>query len=116
MKKSTHQIGKENETKACNYLVKEGYTILDRNFQTRFGEIDIICSKESTIHVIEVKTLQTDWAESDITFLVNAFKQYKIKNVFTYYLATNNLITYDNIKFDVISVMNNKIKHYVGAF
>ena len=47
-------VGKEAEEKASLYLQKEGYTILERNFHSKFGEIDIIASKENQLHFFEV--------------------------------------------------------------
>ena len=48
-------VGKEAEEKASLYLQKEGYTILERNFHSKIGEIDIIASKENQLHLFEVK-------------------------------------------------------------
>lgn len=44
------------ETKACEYLVSLGFEIIERNFYSRFGEIDIIARKSSVIHFLEVKS------------------------------------------------------------
>ncbi len=61
MKKcSTRSLGKEGEDLAVRYLEKKGYRILERNYTTAFGEIDIIASnspsgKEQRIVFIEVK-------------------------------------------------------------
>ena len=44
------------EEKACAYLLENGYAIVDKNFYSRFGEIDIIASKESVLHFVEVKS------------------------------------------------------------
>lgn len=56
--KVANPLGKLGEDIACTYLANLGYTILQRNFQSRFGEIDIIAfdSKEKTIVFAEVKT------------------------------------------------------------
>ncbi len=40
---------------AVDFLISRGFTILDRNFHTRFGEIDIIALKENILHFVEVK-------------------------------------------------------------
>lgn len=42
-------IGKYGETIAADYLINNGYEILDRNFQTRYGEVDIIGQKDDMI-------------------------------------------------------------------
>lgn len=44
------------EDRACRYLDENGFMILQRNFYSRFGEIDIIASKDSVLHFIEVKS------------------------------------------------------------
>ena len=52
------KIGNEAEDKASSYLQKKGYTILERNFHSKFGEIDIIAQKENVLHFCEVKFSQ----------------------------------------------------------
>lgn len=44
------------EDKAAMFLQKSGYSIVERNFYSRFGEIDIIASKDKTLHFVEVKS------------------------------------------------------------
>jgi putative endonuclease len=44
------------EEKACAYLLENGYAIVDKNFYSRFGEIDIIASKRNVLHFVEVKS------------------------------------------------------------
>ncbi len=51
-----HFTGKLGEQKAVTHLKKLGYTILDRNYHTRWGEIDIVAKKDSTVYFFEVKT------------------------------------------------------------
>ena len=49
-------LGKFGEKLAADYLSKRGYRILERNFKARYGEIDIICTKDNTLIFVEVKT------------------------------------------------------------
>ena len=44
------------ENRASDYLIERGFCIIERNFYSRFGEIDIIAKKENTLHFIEVKS------------------------------------------------------------
>lgn len=46
------------EERASAYLLSCGYFIIDRNFYSRFGEIDIVASKENVLHFIEVKSAE----------------------------------------------------------
>lgn len=56
------------ETKACEHLLKNGFKIIEQNFYSRFGEIDIIAYKDSVLHFVEVKSaLDYESAISNIT-------------------------------------------------
>ena len=44
------------EGKACDFLESNGFSIVERNFYSRFGEIDVIASKDEVLHFIEVKS------------------------------------------------------------
>jgi len=46
------------EDKAVCYLEENGYLIVERNFYSRFGEIDIIAAKGDVLHFVEVKSAQ----------------------------------------------------------
>ena len=59
--KTTKQIGDAGEDQATSLLLKEGYTIVARNFRTRFGEIDIIAKDGKTLVFIEVKKKNSDY-------------------------------------------------------
>lgn len=50
------KLGQEGEEIARDYLVRQGYVILERNWRCRMGELDIICSKGDMIVFVEVKT------------------------------------------------------------
>ena len=42
-------LGKIGEDLAVSLLYAEGYTILDRNFRSHYGELDIVCKKDDTV-------------------------------------------------------------------
>ncbi|MEA1892504.1 MAG: YraN family protein, partial [Campylobacterota bacterium] len=44
------------EEKACTFLYSNGFTVVEQNFYSRFGEIDIIATKDEVLHFIEVKS------------------------------------------------------------
>ncbi|WP_434580397.1 YraN family protein [Sulfurimonas sp. NW15] len=44
------------EEKAALFLQEHGYTILEKNFYSRFGELDIIAFKDNILHFVEVKS------------------------------------------------------------
>jgi len=56
------------EGRACEFLLNNGFSIIERNFYSRFGEIDIIAIKDEVLHFIEVKSgLDYETAIQNIT-------------------------------------------------
>lgn len=55
MKQQNFTKGRLGEKIAADYLRKKGYQIIETNFRTRFGEIDIICSGSNWLVFVEVK-------------------------------------------------------------
>lgn len=53
------ELGKLGEQLAEQYLLERGYEILFRNWRTFRYELDLIASKNNTIHFVEVKTRKT---------------------------------------------------------
>lgn len=47
--------GADNEQRATEYLIDNGYSILERNFRNKTGEIDIIAQNDNLIVFVEVK-------------------------------------------------------------
>ncbi len=50
------QLGARGEALAWNFLKKSGYSIVEKNYRTRFGEMDVIAEKEGSLIFIEIKT------------------------------------------------------------
>lgn len=57
---TTRAIGNASEDAAAEYLQKDGYEILERNWKTRLCEIDIVAKKGDTLYFVEVKHRLTD--------------------------------------------------------
>ena len=111
------RFGIIGEKIAQDYLRSKGYEILETNFYTKRGEIDIIAKKDKTIIFIEVKT------RSNLNFgtpamSVNCTKKKHIKNAAKIFLHLNRLSKYD-VRFDVVEVFVNegkcKINHIEGT-
>jgi len=61
-------VGDAAEELTCKYLLENGFEIVERNFYSRFGEIDIIAMRNDTLHFIEVKSgLDFERAVQNIT-------------------------------------------------
>ncbi len=116
----TKTIGNFGENEAEKFLRKNGYKILERNYETKLGEIDIIAQKDDYICFIEVKTRSNENYGTPRD-AVNYHKQKKIISVAKYYMLTKNKDMF--LRFDVIEVVVNKdktkvekIEHIEDAF
>ncbi len=107
-------LGRVGEKRAVKYLKELGYEILETNFTTDIGEIDIIAKDEEYIVFVEVKT------RSSINYgmpseAVNSKKREKYKNLASLYLLKlGNLNA--SCRFDVIEVIKSEINHIINAF
>ncbi len=106
--------GKKGEIKAVLFLKKHGYKILETNFKNKIGEIDIIAEKDGVIVFIEVKNRSTYRFGRPIE-AVDFRKQNKIKKVAEIYLMIKNKY-YNDVRFDVVEVSNDNLKHIENAF
>ena len=53
----SQKMGEIGETVACRFLMKQGFSILDKNYTKKWGEIDIVAEKDSKLYFIEVKSI-----------------------------------------------------------
>lgn len=118
VKNSRIELGIRGESMAVNYLQKQGYKILQRNFRCRHGEIDIICSREHTIIFVEVKTrISTNFGTPEES--ITRTKQHHIHKAALAYLETCNQ-PFPEIRFDVIGILCDDgqyhINHLPAAF
>ena len=102
MNLSHKKIGDYGERVCKNYLMKLGYNILELNYSSRYGEIDIIAQKDITIIFVEVKT-RTNLKYGTPAMAINQNKKRHIKMSAQYYVLKNNYKKF-NIRFDVIEV------------
>ncbi len=56
----TQKIGEIGENIAVKFLLKQGFSILDRNYTKKWGEIDIVAEKADKIYFIEVKSVSRE--------------------------------------------------------
>lgn len=61
---STKAVGQLGENLACHYLKNKGFSILERNYWQKWGEIDVVAEdKVGTVHFVEVKTVSYETVE-----------------------------------------------------
>lgn len=113
-----NDFGKKAEELAAEFLLKNGYKILARNFRYQKAEIDIIAEKDNLIIICEVKARSTDV----FNLPQEAVNKKKIKLLVSaadYYLKEFNVL--NEIRFDIISVLPDEkqdltIEHIQDAF
>ena len=84
------KFGIIGEKIAQGYLINKGYKILETNYYTRNGEIDIIAQKDKCIIFVEVKT-RTNLNFGTPAMSVNSIKKKHIKSVAKSFLYLNRL-------------------------
>ncbi|WP_415324733.1 YraN family protein [Chryseobacterium sp. MMS23-Vi53] len=116
---ATHNdLGKLAEDLAAEFLLKNGYKILARNFRYQKAELDIITEKDSLVVIVEVKARSTDV----FNLPQEAVNKRKIKLIVS---AANHYMEEFNrnqeVRFDIISVLPDEkgklvIEHISDAF
>ena len=101
------------ERKAESYLKKKGYRILERNFRTKFGEIDIVAKKGDEIVFVEVKGRSGNFQKPEEA--VDERKMRRIKKAATIFLKKKGLWG-NSVRFDVVAIDKEGIRHIEGAY
>ncbi len=101
MKKT--ELGAWGETQAAKKLERAGFRIVERNFRTRFGEIDLIARKNDILAFVEVKLRKNKEYGSAREF-VTASKQRKIRMAAESYLSCRSWAQELQPRFDVVEV------------
>lgn len=111
---NTHILGTKGEVLAKDYLMSQGYKILETNFSNQIGEIDIIAQQDDTIVFVEVKTRETlrfGYPREAVT----KYKQNKIRQVALGYLKFKRKLK-SPVRFDCIEVLADEITHIKNCF
>ncbi|HYQ83038.1 MAG TPA: YraN family protein [Rubrobacter sp.] len=110
--------GAWGEDLALRYLIQHGYALVERNYRTRRGEIDLIVRKDDILVFVEVK-LRRQTAFGDPLEAVTYRKQNTIRSVAEHYLYTRNP-SFDTLRFDVIGNLVDRpevrLRHIKDAF
>ena len=110
------EIGLAGERLACDFLLEQGYILLERNYRYKRAELDLIVKKGELVVFVEVKTRnRIDYGRPE------DFVSYKkidlVQSAAEAYLIDEDW--HGPIRFDIISVILSKppkIEHFVDAF
>ena len=105
------KIGQVGEDVACKYLAGLGYSIVERNYLKKWGEIDVIAKEGAKLHFIEVKTVSRD---SSVTYEtkegyrpednMHPWNLQRLSRVIQTYLIDRSVSDETDWQFDVITV------------
>jgi putative endonuclease len=102
---------KEAEEAAARFLKRKGYRIIERNYRTRFGEIDIVARYGGYLVFVEVKSGKSEFFPRTS---VDLSKVKKIELAANEYLLERN-VKYEALRIDVIEVSEKGIEHIEGV-
>jgi putative endonuclease len=125
-RKNIKDTGKAGEAAAVEYLKKDGYSILEQNYQNlsgrRLGEIDIIAQEKKEVVFVEVKTRNLEsYGFSQPEENITRSKLFKLNRIAEYYMKSKKLFN-TPYRFDAVSVWLDKdqkkakIKHIKSIF
>jgi len=83
---NSKEKGNFAEDRAIDYLQEHGYLVIDRNYYSRFGEIDIVATKDKVLHFVEVKS-----GEYDPIYQITPSKLSKIQKTAFIYMSKKKL-------------------------
>ncbi len=102
MGKESSTLGKEGEAIAVQFLTELGYKILDRNFRSQQGEVDIIAKDGDQLVFVEVKTYSIGSFGTPLGAVGRSKKESLIHAARTYLMKNN--IKNVNCRFDVLAI------------
>ncbi|MGI6175296.1 MAG: YraN family protein [Christensenellales bacterium] len=113
------KTGAEGERIARQYLIRQGYAVIEQNYRTQHGELDLIAvDSEGTLVFVEVKT-RTNTYYGLPRESVTTKKQARVRMVATEYMQAKNAF-HQAVRFDVIEVFRAggdvDIQHIKNAF
>ncbi|MCZ4281227.1 YraN family protein [Kiloniella laminariae] len=100
-KKAARNSGIRAERIAAWYLCLKGYKIVEKNYKTALGEIDLIAVKRNTVCFVEVKKRPSN---SEAAAAITARQQARIFRTASYFLAQNQTFAAFDARFDAILI------------
>ncbi|KKQ40854.1 MAG: hypothetical protein US58_C0012G0063 [Candidatus Magasanikbacteria bacterium GW2011_GWA2_37_8] len=111
MTRRNKNLGDWGEIKACGFLERHGFVVLDRNYYTPTGEIDIVARLGDDFYFIEVKTRRAGYLASDLS--ITELKKMKFVRVVKRYCYKRNIPDDVGIIFAGLIVAVDRIKKSV---
>ncbi len=116
------RLGAAGEQLAADHLTRRGFQILDRNYRTRWGELDIVACDDHQIVFCEVKCRVANRAERDPLESLHRSKQSQVRMMARSWLRDRVHPRVSDLRFDAIGVTLSpdgrllRLDHLEGAF
>lgn len=114
MLQNKREVGANYEKIAGEYLILQGYEIIEYNFYSRIGEIDIVAKHNGYLVFVEVKYRENEEKGHPLE-AISIKKQRTISKCAAYYLKKKHLCEHP-VRFDVVSVLAEEIQLIQNAF
>jgi putative endonuclease len=111
MLNSRQRFGKIGESLAVKKLISSGYSILEKNFRAKPGEVDIIAKDKDSIVFVEVKSRKTK-RYGNAKYSITSTKQRKISMAALAYLKQKKMMN-KKARFDVVIIHPDKTNHEI---
>ncbi len=96
-------LGDQGEELACRFLRKNGYRILERNFSTRWGELDAVAWEDDELVFVEVRT-RSGGQMGSAAESVGPHKQRQLIKMAKLYLVNKRVSQEQFCRFDVVEM------------
>jgi len=107
-------LGARGERLAAQWYRKQGYSIVARNWTCNIGELDLIARRGNEVVFAEVKTRMSDRFGAPAE-AVGVAKQRKLRALASAWLSACSEY-FDEVRFDVVSVIGNDVEVFQAAF
>ena len=97
----SNDLGAWGEQKAAEYLMHKGFALIERNYRSRYGEIDLVMENDSYLVFVEVKLRKSDRYGTPAEYVTRS-KQEKLRNTALMYLQSHEVDKQP--RFDVIEI------------
>jgi putative endonuclease len=108
-------VGVDGEELAARWYADHGYVVVDRNWRTPFGEIDLVATRGRTLVICEVKARRSAQYGSP-AHAVGSSKQRRLRRLAAAWLAAQGRHPRYDIRFDVVAVVGTELTVYEDAF
>ncbi len=95
---------------ALEYLVKKGLELVEKNYENKLGEIDLVMIDKNWLVFVEVKYKTDDYLGLPEE-MINKNKLYRIRKIAESYVFLNKP-EQDKYRIDAVCILGNQIKHY----